>query len=113
MAEIVGLCVGVVSLVIKVFDKSRQTLETTPSTLEKEITEEQGPLGKKRDANWAATFLGWLLPSFQPQIENINSLLSKDSDDLLLRFRDSYITDCNMTAVAVSSFNIRLLNLLC
>ena len=108
MAELVGLTIGIVSIVVKLFDGSRRTLETTIAALENKNGEDYAPEGKKRDVNWTATFLGWLLPSFQPQIEAINSLLPKDSNDLFLRFRDSYVFDCNMTVIAVGSFNTRL-----
>lgn len=36
------------------------------------------------------------------QTEAIAKVLKSGSDDVLMKFRDSYVFDCNMTAVAVS-----------
>lgn len=51
--------------------------------------------------------LGWLIVTFfgnaASEYERIERVVLRGSDEEALRFRDSVITECNMTAVAVSN----------
>ena len=101
MAEIVGLTLGVVSVAVTLFDRSRRALLTTITALEKGSIEDHGP-GEPAETKRVSAYFTALVPSFRPQIEVINRLLLENADDQILKFRDSYIYDCNMTAFAVS-----------
>jgi len=107
MAEIVGLTLGVVSFSVKLFDRTRRALLTAITTLEKGSVEDHGP-GEPAETKRVSAYFAALVPSFQPQIETINRLLLENSDDQLLKFRESYISDCSMTSFAVSYLSIPL-----
>jgi len=49
-----------------------------------------------------SNYLRYLSPNIVPQVEAMTKILSSESPDVALKFRDSYVFDCNMTAVAVS-----------
>ena len=58
--------------------------------------------------------LGWVIVTFfgntATEYERIERIVLRGSDDEALRFRDSVITECNMTAVAVSR-SLRVIDL--
>ena len=100
MAEIVGLTLGIVSLSAKFLDRPRRALLTTLATLEKRNRGDDDH-GESPETRRVSGYLAAVVPSFRPQIETINRLLLENDDDQLLKFRESYIFDCNMTAFAV------------
>ena len=101
MAEVVGIVLGLVSLGVRFFDRTRRALSIAAATLEKGSVQDHGPPEPGETKRVSAYFTA-LVPSFQPQIQAINRLLLENSDDQLHKFRDAYIFDCNMTAFAVS-----------
>jgi hypothetical protein len=107
MAEIVGIALGIVSISVRLFDRNRRALLTTITTLEKGSVEDHGP-GERAETKRVSAYFAALVPSFRPQIDAINRLLLENSDDQLLKFRKSYIFDCNITSFAVSCFGFCL-----
>jgi len=105
MAEVVGLTLGILSLSAKFLDRPRRALLTALQTLEKRSVGDDNH-GELPETKRVSGYLAALVPSFRPQIETINRLLLENDDDQLLKFRESYIFDCNMTAFAVSWFSI-------
>jgi len=80
MAEIVGLTLGVVSLCVKLLNRTPRALLTAATTLEKGSVQDHGP-GEPVETKRISGHLVSPVPSFQPQLEAVNRLLAEDSDD--------------------------------
>ncbi len=52
----------------------------------------------------------FLMPDLSSQLKHIDQYVLHDDDNVLLKFRKSYINDCNMTSVAMSLLNFLFLS---
>ena len=92
--EIAGLALGVFHLIIKGLEVYTSSAVSLKSHEKVAISRTYG-----RPVGWLiVTFFG----NTATEYERVERVILWGSDEEALRFRDSVITECNMTAVAVS-----------
>lgn len=76
-------------------DELRKLNEAVPESAEKRFRQRYGPI---------VTYLLWIVsPATVEQMRLIEDRILSRDDEAAITFRNSHVSDCNLTAVAVSS----------
>ena len=98
--SIIDISIQIATLSLAAFRGAHNTYSAFVGAAPKSITE-QHLLSKY--GLWSVVLFRVLMPGMYGQLEHIDQYVLHSEDEVVLEFRKSYVNDCNMTSVAVSS----------
>jgi hypothetical protein len=105
----IGVLVAVLQL-LKIGQSSFRSFNQIDKYLDREPESATELHIRKKHGVFVLNAVRFLMPSVSSQLKHIDQYVLHGEDDKLLKFRESYINDCNMTSVAVSLSNFLFLS---